>query len=89
MRLDRFLKVSRLIKRRTLAKEACDYGVVKVNGAVAKASREVKPGDIIELDLAAWYKKVEVLEVPERAVGKAAASSLYRVIEERRKEPEL
>ena len=89
MRLDRFLKVSRLIKRRSLAKEACDYGVIKVNGAVAKASKEVKAGDILELDLAAWYKKVEVLHVPQRAVGKAAASELYRVIEERRKEFEF
>jgi ribosomal 50S subunit-recycling heat shock protein len=86
LRLDRFLKISRLIKRRSLAKEACDYGVVKVNGAVAKASKEVNPGDILELDLAVWYKKVEVLEVPDRAVGKAMASNLYRVIEERRKE---
>ena len=89
MRLDRFLKVSRLIKRRSLAKDACDYGVIKVNGAVAKASKEVKPGDILELDLAAWYKKVEVLKVPARAVGKAAAADLYRVIEEKRKEFEL
>ncbi len=88
MRLDRFLKVSRLIKRRSLAKEACDYGVVRVNGAPAKASKEVKPGDILELDLASWYKKVEVLKVPERAVGKGAASELYRVLEERRKELE-
>ncbi len=89
MRLDRFLKVSRLVKRRSLAKEACDYGVVKVNGTTAKASKEIKPGDEIEIDLAAWYKRVRVLQVPQRAVGKAAAGTLYEVIEEKRKERDI
>ncbi len=72
-----------------MAKEACDYGVIKVNGVTAKASKEVKSGDVIEMDLASWYRKVEVVEVPQRAVGKDAAPGLYRILEEKRKEEEL
>ena len=77
MRLDKFLKVSRLIKRRTVANEACDGGRVTVNGAPAKASREVKPGDIIEIRFGERTTRVEVLAVAE-AVGKADAPALYR-----------
>ena len=60
MRLDKFLKVSRLIKRRTVANEACDAGRVLVNGNVAKASVKVKPGDVIEIQFGTKNVKVEV-----------------------------
>ncbi len=63
MRLDKFLKVSRLIKRRTVANEACDAGRVTVNGTVAKASVKVKPGDVIEIQFGTKNVKVEVLEL--------------------------
>ena len=65
MRLDKFLKVSRLIKRRTVANEACDAGRVTVNGQVAKASVKVKPGDIIEIQFGTRNVKVEVLDIQE------------------------
>ena len=63
MRLDKFLKVSRLIKRRTVANEACDAGRVSVNGQVAKASVKVKVGDIIEIQFGTKTVKVEVLDI--------------------------
>ena len=66
MRLDKFLKVTRLIKRRTIANEACDAARVSVNGRTAKASYEVKPGDVLELRLDQRIVKVEVTEVTER-----------------------
>lgn len=81
MRLDKYLKVSRLIKRRTVANDACDAGRVSVNGKPARASYEVKPGDKIELSLGAHKLTVEVLEVNEHAT-KDGASELYRVIEQ-------
>lgn len=81
MRLDKYLKVSRLIKRRTVANEACDAGRVTVNGKPARASYEVKPGDRIALSLGAHKLEVEVLEVNEHAT-KEGASSLYRVVEQ-------
>lgn len=65
MRLDKFLKVSRLIKRRTIANEACDAGRVMVNGKPAKASSIVKTGDIIEIGFGSKAVKVEVLDVQE------------------------
>lgn len=65
MRLDKFLKVSRIIKRRTIANEACDAGKVIVNGKVARASYEVKVGDIIELNFGSRNLKVRVKEVKE------------------------
>ena len=79
MRLDKFLKVSRIIKRRTVANEACDQGRVTVNGKVARASYDVKVGDILELKFGEKIAKMEVLNVVEH-VGKDAASELYRVI---------
>lgn len=81
MRLDKYLKVSRLIKRRTVANEACDGERVMVNGRQAKASYQVKPGDIIEIGYANRVLKVEVLQVEEH-VAKASASALYREIVE-------
>ena len=79
MRLDKFLKISRLIKRRTVANEACDGGLVSVNGRVAKASYDVKPGDILELTLGSRKIKVEVLGINEHA-QKADAANMYREI---------
>ena len=77
MRLDKWLKVSRLIKRRTVANEACDAGRVLVNGKQARASYDVKEGDVLELRFGERTVKVEVLSVAEH-VGKADAPALYR-----------
>ena len=79
MRLDKFLKVSRLIKRRTIANEACDAGRVIVNGKPAKASAAVKIGDIIEIGFGTKTVKVEVLDVQE-TVKKDDAKELYRYL---------
>lgn len=81
MRLDKYLKVSRIIKRRTVANDACDTEHVTVNGKRAKASYDVKENDIIEITFGERTLKVRVLDVKEH-VGKADASSLYEVIEE-------
>ncbi len=79
MRLDKFLKVSRLIKRRTVANEACDAGRVFVNGKTAKASLNVKTGDIIEIQFGTRTVKVEVLDVQE-TVRKDEAKELFRYV---------
>ena len=79
MRLDKFLKVSRLIKRRTVANEACDAGRVLVNDKTAKASLNVKEGDVIEIQFGTRVVKVEVLDVQE-TVKKDEAKELYRYI---------
>lgn len=81
MRLDKYLKVSRLIKRRTVANEACDNERVAVNGKTARASYEVKAGDIIAIRFGERTLTVEVLEVRENA-GKADASAMYREIQQ-------
>lgn len=80
MRLDKYLKVSRLIKRRTVANEACDNTRVTVNGKPAKASYQVKVGDVLELAFGARTLKVQVLRTPEH-VGKNEAGLLYQEIE--------
>ena len=80
MRLDKFLKVSRIIKRRTVANDACDAEHVTVNGKRAKASYDVKVGDLIDVTFGARTLRIRVLEVRE-TVGKDAASSLYEVVE--------
>ncbi len=80
MRLDKYLKVSRIIKRRTVANDACDADHVNVNGRRAKASYDVKPGDVLEITFGEKTLKIEVLDVKE-SVGKADASSLYRVLD--------
>lgn len=80
MRLDKFLKVSRIIKRRTVANDACDTEHVCVNGRRAKASYDVKENDIIEITFGQRTLKVRVLDVKEYT-SKADASSLYVVIE--------
>ena len=79
MRLDKYLKVSRLIKRRTVANEACDAGRVLVNGKVARASYDVKPGDVLELTLGQRTIKVKVETVTEY-VTKDGAADLYSVL---------
>ena len=79
MRLDKYLKISRLIKRRTVANEACDAGRVLLNGRVARASAAVKAGDEIEIHFGTRIVKVEVLDVQE-TVKKEAAGELFRYI---------
>ena len=80
MRLDKYLKVTRLIKRRTVANEACDGGRILVNGKVARASYDVKIGDIIEIQLGSKPLKAKVLQVSEYAT-KETASQQYQVLE--------
>lgn len=80
MRLDKYLKVSRLIKRRTVTNEACDNGLVTVNGKPARASYEVKEGDQITLRFGVRTVTVEVLSVQE-AVRQSDAAALYRQIQ--------
>ncbi|MBQ3391945.1 MAG: RNA-binding S4 domain-containing protein [Lachnospiraceae bacterium] len=79
MRLDKWLKVSRLIKRRTVANEACDSGRVTINGKQARASAEVKPGDVIGIMFGNRETKAEVLVVEEN-VRKEAAGEMYRLV---------
>ena len=79
MRLDKYLKVSRIIKRRTVANEACDNARVTANGRPVKASYDVKPGDVLELRFGERTVKVEVLVVAD-SVGKSDASAMYREI---------
>ena len=79
MRLDKYLKVSRLIKRRTVANEACDAGRVKVNDKVAKASVDVKVGDVIEIGFGTRSVKVEVLDVQE-TTKKDEAKDLFKYL---------
>ena len=79
MRLDKYLKVSRLIKRRTVANEACDNGRISVNGKVVKASYEVKAGDKIEIALGSRTLAVEVVQVAEN-VRKDDASAMYKEV---------
>ena len=80
MRLDKYLKVSRIIKRRTVANEACDAARITVNGRPAKASYDVKENDVIEVGFGGRTLNVRVLSVKE-IVGKADAAALYEVIE--------
>ena len=80
MRLDKYLKVSRIIKRRTIANDACDAEHVTVNGRPAKASYDVKEGDVIEISFGQRTLKVRVIDVKDYT-AKADASSLYEVIE--------
>lgn len=79
MRLDKFLKISRLIKRRTVANEACDAEKVSVNGKPVRASYDVKVGDEIEINMGKSPLKIRVLKVVE-VVGKDGASDLYEVV---------
>ncbi|MGE4282580.1 MAG: RNA-binding S4 domain-containing protein [Clostridia bacterium] len=80
MRIDKFLKNSRLIKRRTIANEACDQGRVKINQKAVKAGAEVKAGDVIEIQFGEKLIKVEVLNISEH-VPKGDATGMYKIIE--------
>ena len=79
MRLDKYLKVSRIIKRRTVAADACNAGRVEINGKIAKPSSEVKSGDIIQIRFGDQLTKVEVLDVKE-VVRKEDASGMYSIL---------
>ena len=80
MRLDKYLKISRLIKRRTVAKEMIDAGRVKVNGKVAKPGYEVKPGDELEIGFGQRQVRAQILEIRE-TVRADESASLYRILE--------
>ena len=80
MRLDKYLKVTRIIKRRTVANEACDAAHATANGRPAKASYDVKVGDILEITFGVRTLRIRVLDIKD-TVGKDAAASLYEVIE--------
>ena len=77
MRLDKYLKVSRIIKRRTVAKEICDAGRVTINGRAAKSSSDIKVGDIIEINFGQKASKLEVLQVAENARAEES-KEMYR-----------
>ena len=79
MRLDKYLKVSRIIKRRSIANEACDAGRVTLNGKTAKAGAEVKTGDVVEIQFGNRVTKFEILEVKE-AVRKEGADQMYKML---------
>ena len=83
MRLDRFLKLSRIIKQRSAAKWACDAGRVEILGRKAKAGNTVRVGDEISIDLRDRYIRIRVRELPSGNVSKERARALYAVIEER------
>lgn len=89
MRLDKWLKTSRLIKRRTVAQMACDQGRVYVNDKPAKSALEVRLNDKVHLELGARAITVKVLDVPLKAVAAQDASSLYEIVEEIRRPPEV
>lgn len=81
MRLDKWLKVSRIIKRRTIANEACDKDKIKVNNKIARASTEVKVGDIIEISMGNRQSSLEVLKVPEKGnVTTQDAKECYKML---------
>lgn len=79
MRIDKYLKVSRLIKRRTLASEACSQGKIKLNDRVAKAGSEVKIGDVIEIQFGANVTRVEVISISE-TVSKEGSKEMYKAL---------
>lgn len=81
MRLDKFLKVSRLIKRRTVANEVSDMGRISVNGNPAKAAKQLKEGDIIEIEYANRTVNAKILRIPQNNVSIQESSTLYEIIE--------
>jgi len=86
VRLDTFLKASRMVKRRSKAKELCQHGVVWVNGKVAKPSKEVKPGDIVEIDTVFRYIKFRILALPKaKNIPRKSALRFTEIIEDRKK----
>ena len=89
MRLDLFLKLSRLVPRRTLAQEMCEAGAVKLNGARAKSAREVREGDLIALRQRGRITTVRILTVPSKPPSKAQAASLYETLSVESYDPEV
>lgn len=81
MRLDKFLKVSRLIKRRTVANEISDMGRVFINGNPSKPAKRIKEGDIIEIEYATRTLKAKILKIPQGAVSIQQSKDLYEIIE--------
>lgn len=81
MRLDKFLKVSRLIKRRTVANTVSDMGRVLVNGNPAKPAKQLKVGDVLEIEFSNRVEKIEILVIPTGNVSVQDASGLYKIIE--------
>lgn len=88
MRIDKWLKMSRLIKRRTIAQMACDQGRVFINDRIAKPGTTVKPIDKIHIEFGSRALTVQILDVPLKSPSVQEASSLYKVIEEIRRPPE-
>lgn len=82
MRLDKWLKLSRLIKRRTIAQMACEQGRVFVNDRTAKAAATLKPGDIVHIELGSRAVTVEIVEIPVRSPSIQDASKLYKMLED-------
>ncbi len=89
MRLDKWLKISRLIKRRTVAKMACDQGRVLINDRIAKSSSEVEAEVTIHIELGSRALTVKVLEIPLKTPQASDASKLYEIIEEIKRPPEI
>jgi len=90
MRLDLFLKISRLILRRSLAQKFCDADLVKVNGLAAKSAREVKAGDAIEIKKSNRLTKIRVLQIPaEKQVSRQDTNNLYEIVSEEILEDDL
>ena len=85
MRLDQYVKVCCLVKHRTEAKKACDAGFIRVNGRLAKASKEIQAGDIVTVDSQVRFLELEILDVPPQQVSKAKAKELYRIIRDEHK----
>ncbi len=90
MRLDKFLKITQLIKRRTVANEAADEGFIRVNGKSSKPSLQLKAGDILEMDMWNYYKKVEILQVPDKnTIPKKDIDKFINMIEYKTKDIEF
>jgi ribosomal 50S subunit-recycling heat shock protein len=89
VRLDQYLKWSRVIARRTMAKATCDAGKVDVNQSVARPGKDLSVGDIVTVDLPHRVMKFRVVEIPNRAPGKSGARDLIEILENKRKDPDL
>jgi ribosomal 50S subunit-recycling heat shock protein len=90
MRLDLFLKTSRLIPRRSMAQEFCDAGLIKINGAIAKSSKEVKAGDEVEIKRRNRITRLKILEIPaQKQVSKQSAADLFEMLGEEMLEDDL
>lgn len=88
MRLDIFLKLSRLVPRRTIAQQMCEAGAVRLNGVAAKSAREVRPGDQIAIRQRGRITTVRILDVPAKPPSKAQAASLFQIISVESYDPE-